>query len=46
MTTRLDAAVLAADALTPYVPALRQRFAALRGRSVPVQMVHGDFHLG
>ncbi len=46
MTTRLDAAVLAADALVPYVPALRQRFGALRGRAVPVQMVHGDFHLG
>lgn len=46
MTARLDAAALAADALAPYVPALRQRFAALRGRDIPVQMVHGDFHLG
>jgi maltokinase len=46
MSVRLDAAAAAADALSPYVPALRQCFDALRGRSVRVQSVHGDFHLG
>lgn len=46
MSVRLDAAAAAAGALGPYVPALRRCFDALRGRSVPVQAVHGDFHLG
>jgi maltokinase len=46
MSVRLDAAAAAAGALPPYVPALRQCFDALRGRSIPVQSVHGDFHLG
>jgi len=46
MSARLDAAAAAAEALGPYVPALRQCFDALRGRSIPVQSVHGDFHLG
>ena len=46
MSMRLDAAATAADALAPYVPSLRIAFDALRGRSVPVQSVHGDFHLG
>lgn len=46
MTERLAAAVQAAPALGPYVPALRTAFAALAGRSVPAQHVHGDFHLG
>ena len=46
MSDRVGAAAAAADALRPYVPALRQCFDALRGRSVPVQPVHGDFHLG
>jgi maltokinase len=46
MSARLDAAAAAAPALLPYIPALRQRFDALRGRPVPAQSVHGDFHLG
>lgn len=46
MTARLDAAATAATVLVPYVPALRARFDALRGRDLVVQPVHGDFHLG
>ncbi len=46
MSQRLDAAAAAASVLTPYLSALRRCFDALRGRSVPVQSVHGDFHLG
>lgn len=46
MSTRLDTAAAAASALVPYLPALRQCFNALRGRTVRVQSVHGDFHLG
>ncbi|HSN12287.1 MAG TPA: phosphotransferase, partial [Propionibacteriaceae bacterium] len=46
MSVRLDLAAAAAPVLHPYVPALRRRFDALRGRSLPVQSVHGDFHLG
>ncbi|HET7725322.1 MAG TPA: phosphotransferase, partial [Propionibacteriaceae bacterium] len=46
MAVRLEAAAAAAPALGPYVPALRARFDALRARSLPVQSVHGDFHLG
>lgn len=46
MTARLDAAVEAADPLVPYRSALHTRFDTLRGRSVAVQAVHGDFHLG
>jgi maltokinase len=46
MAQRLDAAAEAASVLNPYLPALHQCFDALRGRSVPVQSVHGDFHLG
>ncbi len=46
MSERLDTAAAAAPRLLPYVAALRRRFDTLRGRSVPVQSVHGDFHLG
>jgi maltokinase len=46
MSQRLEAAAAAASVLIPLGPALRQGFEALRGRSVPVQSVHGDFHLG
>ncbi|HSN11388.1 MAG TPA: hypothetical protein VLS51_04700, partial [Propionibacteriaceae bacterium] len=46
MSVRLDLAAAAAPVLHPYVPALRRCFDALRGRSLPVQSVHGDFHLG
>ena len=46
MTRRLDAAVAAAPPLAPYAPALSSRLAALRGRDLTVQRVHGDFHLG
>ena len=46
MSVRLDAAAAAAPALGPYVTALGRCFDALRVRSLPVQSVHGDFHLG
>lgn len=46
MAARLDTAERAVPALTPYAPALRAAFAALAGRTVPAQHVHGDFHLG
>jgi maltokinase len=46
MSHRLDGAAAAASVLTPYLTALRRCVDALRGRSVPVQSVHGDFHLG
>jgi maltokinase len=46
MTQRLETAAAAAGVLTAYLPALSRCFDALRGRVVPVQSVHGDFHLG
>jgi len=46
MSERLETAAAAAGVLTGYLPALSQCFDALRGRVVPVQTVHGDFHLG
>lgn len=46
MVSRLDAAASAAPQLAPHVPRLRSGFEALRGRLLPVQRVHGDFHLG
>lgn len=46
MTHRLDAAVAAAPAVGPYGDRLRARYDGLRGKKLPVQRVHGDFHLG
>ena len=46
MSERLETAASAAGALTGYLPALSSCFDALRRRVVPVQTVHGDFHLG
>jgi maltokinase len=46
MALRLDAAAAAAQVLVPSVTALNRAFDTLRGRSVTVQSVHGDFHLG
>lgn len=46
MSGRLHAASAAVRVLDPYLPALEECFASLRGRSIPVQSVHGDFHLG
>lgn len=46
MSERLETAATAAGVLTEYLPALSRCFDALRGRVVPVQTVHGDFHLG
>jgi len=46
MSERLETAAAAAGVLTGYLPALSRHFDALRGRVVPVQSVHGDFHLG
>lgn len=46
MTARLDTAVTTAPVLAPYADALAARFGNLRGQDIPVQRVHGDFHLG
>ncbi len=46
MQERLDRATEAAAALVPYAAQLRQIFDQLSAESLPVQRVHGDFHLG
>lgn len=48
MRTRLDAAVVTVPELTPYAPKLQTAFDELAGldMSVPIQRVHGDYHLG
>jgi maltokinase len=46
MTDRLMVAVEAAPALQPYADGLQATFAALAGRQLDAQRVHGDFHLG
>ncbi|AZP20522.1 phosphotransferase [Streptomyces aquilus] len=51
MVERLDAAVQAVPALTPYAPGLRSAFSALadlaaEGRTWTAQRIHGDLHLG
>ncbi len=48
MTRRLEAAVAAVPALEDYARGLRSAFAALGAHEagVPVQRVHGDYHLG
>lgn len=48
MLRRLEDAVSAAPELEPFVPRLRRRLAAVgdRTEALPVQRVHGDFHLG
>lgn len=46
MSARLDAAVADAPQLEPYAEALRGTFGRLRGETMTVQRVHGDFHLG
>lgn len=46
MRRRLERAVGIVPALEPYAPALRDLFTALETLSVPVQRIHGDFHLG
>ncbi|MDN5725445.1 MAG: phosphotransferase [Propionibacteriales bacterium] len=43
---QLAEAIAVADVLAPYADGLRQRFAVLRGRTIDVQPVHGDLHLG
>lgn len=45
---RLDAALLIVPALEPYADALRASYDAVAGlrKPVPVQRVHGDYHLG
>jgi maltokinase len=48
MRARLEAAVVTVPELTPYAPSLAgsfDRLADLR-RPVPVQRIHGDYHLG
>jgi maltokinase len=48
MSRRLDAALPAVPALEDYAPGLRAAFSALGAHEagVPVQRVHGDYHLG
>ncbi|SNX64145.1 maltokinase [Streptomyces sp. TLI_55] len=51
MVERLDAAVQAVPALTPYAPGLHSAFSALadlaaEGRTWTAQRIHGDLHLG
>lgn len=46
MTADLEAGVAEVDALGPRRAALRRIFDGLRGRRLPAQRVHGDFHLG
>jgi maltokinase len=48
MGARLDAALIAVPELEPYESWLRSAFAALGAHEagVPVQRVHGDYHLG
>ncbi|TWD75319.1 maltokinase [Kribbella amoyensis] len=48
MQRRLDHAAAQIPELQPYVPGLRRAFDALAayGQPVPVQRIHGDFHLG
>lgn len=48
MRARLDLAVRVAPELAPYADGLRERYDALAGldTEIPVQRVHGDFHLG
>lgn len=46
MTARLAAAAASSPELARHTDALRAAFDALRGRSLGVQRVHGDFHLG
>ena len=46
MKTRLSVAADAAPALEPYVEALTALFDRLGHDQLPVQRVHGDFHLG
>lgn len=46
MGRRLDAAVVEAPVISGVAVAVRTLFDALRGRTLPTQQVHGDFHLG
>ncbi|MFT3877948.1 MAG: phosphotransferase [Propioniciclava sp.] len=46
MSARLDAAVAAAPGLAEHAAPLRAAFDGVRGRTLAVQRVHGDFHLG
>jgi maltokinase len=48
MQRRLDKASAAIPELEPYADGLRRAFTALAeyGQAVPVQRIHGDFHLG
>lgn len=46
MTARLGSALAEVPQLAPYAERLSGLFDALRGRRLPAQRVHGDFHLG
>ncbi len=46
MARRLDSARHEIGVLEPYAPALQSIFDRLRGRELPAQSIHGDFHLG
>lgn len=46
LETHLDQALGAAPVLGEHAAGLRASYARLRGRTVEVQRIHGDFHLG
>jgi maltokinase len=46
MLARLDSAVATVAELAPYAPAIRAVFSAVDQKSVTVQRIHGDLHLG
>lgn len=46
MRARLAAAAAGVPELARYVPAIEARYAALTGRPITVQRIHGDLHLG
>jgi len=46
MRQRLAAAAVTVAELGQYVPAIEERYAALLGKQITVQRVHGDLHLG
>jgi len=46
MRRRLASAAISVPPLAEYIPAIEDRYAALAGRPVDVQRVHGDLHLG
>jgi len=46
MARRLEAAMEEAPVLAELADGLRELFSTIRGRGIPAQRIHGDFHLG